>query len=341
MTGTRPSMGLMDQGWAAPEVSDGDAIAATLRAVCAAEEAGLDSAWIGQHHFRRQDAPYWGRISATEVFLAHAGALTSRIRLGTGVRVLSTTSAQRAAEEMNLLSRLLAGRVEFGIGLGSHGNVTGTPEEKAERFRSLLGELLGFLADDPGVAELPLSPSSPVELGQRIWAAARDAPTIALLAELCVNLVVGQAEIATAQAEFVRRYRAAGGSGRTRGVRVVFVAPSREEALAESAAAADLYFSAMSKGGYYRQAVERGLITDPPRSRTDMLSAINFIAGSPADVTAQLNDYLATTRVDQLDVMAHLPRIALPHVRRSMELLQSEVRPNLVYDPLPAGAMAA
>src|SRR5947209_7041515 len=39
-----------------------------------------DEAWIGEHH-----SGGWELIGSPEVFIAHAAALTQRIRLGTGV----------------------------------------------------------------------------------------------------------------------------------------------------------------------------------------------------------------------------------------------------------------
>ena len=50
-----------------------------------AEKCGFDSAWIAQHHFHEGE----GGLPAPFVFLAHAAAHTSRIRLGTGVSVAS------------------------------------------------------------------------------------------------------------------------------------------------------------------------------------------------------------------------------------------------------------
>ena len=37
------------------------------------------------------DNPFYGRVPASEIFLAHIAANTKRIQVGTGVRVLSTT----------------------------------------------------------------------------------------------------------------------------------------------------------------------------------------------------------------------------------------------------------
>ncbi|SON53917.1 Alkanal monooxygenase alpha chain [Hartmannibacter diazotrophicus] len=338
MTSERPKFGVMDQGWAAPEMSDATSVGLTLDAIRIAEDLGFDSAWVGQHHHRRDDAPFWGRIPATEVFLAYAGAKTNRIALGTGVRVLSTTTALRTAEEMSLLSLLLDGRVDFGIGLGAQHNDSRSAEEKGEIFRRLLDELLAVLSDDPETGLLPLSPTSPVDLRTRLFAAARDETTLAHLARTGVNLVVGQAEPGETQADYIRLYRKLGGKGETRGVRIVFLAPTRQQAIEDCAEAADLYFDLMSKGGYYKLAVQRGLIPEVPRSREEMLEAIHFIAGTPDEVIEELNAHLAVTGLDRLDAMIQLPRMDPAHVRRTMALLQQEVRPHLVYRPYGADA---
>jgi alkanesulfonate monooxygenase SsuD/methylene tetrahydromethanopterin reductase-like flavin-dependent oxidoreductase (luciferase family) len=326
----------MDQGWAAPETSDAEAAAAVLAAIRLADELGFDSAWVGQHHHRRSEMAFWGRIPATEILLSHAAAQTRSIALGTGVRILSVTPAQRTAEEMRLLSLLSGGRVDFGVGLGSMQHGLKSHAEKAAEFRRLLSELLALLRDDPSTGVPELSPASPVDISTRLWAAARDETTLCCLADLGVNLVVGQAEMGSVQARYVQQYRASGGRGRTRGVRLLLVAPTRAEAHADSRAAAELYYSQMSKGGYHKEAVAKGLLPEVPASYEDMLHQVNFIAGTPDEVARDLNDYLAVTGVDQLDGMISIPRIRPDHVHRTMRLLQAEVRPQLVYRPVPA-----
>ena len=49
-----------------------------------AEAAGLDSAWIAQHHFHEAE----GGLPAPFAFLGFVAAQTSRIRLGTGIVTL-------------------------------------------------------------------------------------------------------------------------------------------------------------------------------------------------------------------------------------------------------------
>lgn len=331
MSTTVPKFGVMDQGWAAPEVSDADAARNVIACIRLADELGFDSAWVGEHHHRRPDSPFWGRVPASEIVLGYAAAQTSRIALGGGVRILSTTPAQRTAEEMCTLSVLSGGRVDFGIGLGSGQHGMKTREEKAAEFRRLLDELLAVLRNDPKLGAPELSPLSPVDITARLWAAGRDEPTIRHLAETGVNLVVGQAELGSVQATYVQQYRAAGGKGLTRGVRLVFVAETDEQALAESAAAADLYYSLIGKGAYQKEAQARGLVAAEPGSREEMLDQVNFVVGSPDTVARKLNDYLAATGIDQLDAMVNVPRVSAAHVARTLKLLQAEVRPQLVY----------
>lgn len=331
MSTSFPKFGVMDQGWAAAEVSDADAAQAVVACIRLADELGFDSAWVGEHHHRRPDSPFWGRVPASEVVLGYAAAQTSRIALGGGVRILSTTSSQRTAEEMSMLSVLTGGRVDFGIGLGSGQHGLKTREEKAAEFCRLLDDLLAVLRNDPKLGAPELSPVSPVDLTTRLWAAGRDPVSIRHLAETGVNLVVGQAELGAVQADYVRQYRAAGGKGYTRGVRLVFVAETDEQAIADSAAAADLYYELIGKGAYQKEAQAKGLVAAEPTTREEMLEQVNFIVGAPDTVARKLNDYLATTGIDQLDAMVQVPRVGAANVARTLRLLQNDVRPQLVY----------
>ncbi|MDR3475482.1 MAG: LLM class flavin-dependent oxidoreductase [Devosia sp.] len=333
MDGTR-NFGVMDQGWATPDRTDAETVRAALDTIRVADELGFDSAWIGEHHHVKPEAAFYGRIPASEIFLAYAAAQTQRITLGTGVRILSTTPAQRTAEEMSLLSLLSGGRAEFGVGLGSGQHATKSREEKAAEFRTLLDELLAVLRNDPSLGTPPLSPVPPADLSSRIWAAARDEPTIVHLAETGINIVVGQAEIGQAQASYIRQYRAAGGTGKARGVRLVFVAETHDEAIARSSAAADTYFKMMGGNGYHKEAVAKGYLPAEVKSREDQLLHINFVVGTPEEVAAQLNAYLELTGLDQLDFMAQIPRLEPADVHRSLKLLKAEVMPRLVFKPL-------
>src|SRR6516162_7114367 len=81
-----------------------------------AEKAGLDSAWIAQHHFHEPE----GGLPAPFAFLGFVAAKTSRIRLGTGIVTLPLESAVRVAEDAAVLDLLCHGRFELGVGTGGN-----------------------------------------------------------------------------------------------------------------------------------------------------------------------------------------------------------------------------
>ncbi|MBO1741190.1 putative FMN-dependent luciferase-like monooxygenase [Leifsonia sp. TF02-11] len=79
-----------------------------------AEEVGLDTVWVAQHHFHEAE----GGLPSPFVLLAQAAALTSRIRLGTGIVTLPLEAPLRVAEDAAVLHLLSDGRLELGIGSG-------------------------------------------------------------------------------------------------------------------------------------------------------------------------------------------------------------------------------
>ena len=97
-----------------------------------AEAAGLDSIWMGEHVvlFDKTEFPYPGSRDgklpvpdgsgmldtvATFGFLA---AATQRVRLGTGIALISQRNPIYTAKEFTTLDWLSGGRIDFGIGVG-------------------------------------------------------------------------------------------------------------------------------------------------------------------------------------------------------------------------------
>ncbi len=77
-----------------------------------AEEAGLDSVWLGEHHF----CDYI--LSSPAVVLAAISERTERIHLGTAVTLLATLDPIRVAEDYATLDLLSDGRLELAVGRG-------------------------------------------------------------------------------------------------------------------------------------------------------------------------------------------------------------------------------
>src|SRR5437879_2642063 len=78
-----------------------------------AEEVGLHSAWIGEHHFSTL-----GVLSCPDLVLAQVAAKTERIRLAPAVTVLPLHHPIRVAEQWATLDLLSNGRVDFAAGRG-------------------------------------------------------------------------------------------------------------------------------------------------------------------------------------------------------------------------------
>ena len=78
-----------------------------------AEEVGLHSAWIGEHHFSTL-----GVLSCPDLVLAYVAARTKRIRLAPAVTVLPLHHPIRVAEQWATLDLLCGGRVDFAAGRG-------------------------------------------------------------------------------------------------------------------------------------------------------------------------------------------------------------------------------
>src|SRR5215472_1006293 len=78
-----------------------------------AEEVGLNSAWIGEHHFSTL-----GVLSCPDIVLAQVAARTRRIRLAPAVTVLPLHQPIRVAEQWATLDMLSDGRVDFAAGRG-------------------------------------------------------------------------------------------------------------------------------------------------------------------------------------------------------------------------------
>jgi probable LLM family oxidoreductase len=103
-------MSLDDQG---RPVSAGKVIRDVVEQAKLAEEVGLNSFNIGEHH--RDDYA----VSAPDTILAGIATVTSKIKLGTGVTVLSSDDPVRVYQRFATIDALSNGRAEITAGRGS------------------------------------------------------------------------------------------------------------------------------------------------------------------------------------------------------------------------------
>jgi len=101
--------------WRAPwskTSSAAEALRQTIELAEAAEELGLDGAFVRVHHFARQ-------LASPFPLLAAIGARTSRIEVGTGVIDMRYENPLYMAEEAAATDLISGGRLQLGVSRGS------------------------------------------------------------------------------------------------------------------------------------------------------------------------------------------------------------------------------
>ncbi|MGW5052226.1 LLM class flavin-dependent oxidoreductase [Actinokineospora sp. NPDC004072] len=229
-----------------PGQSDRDALDRAVAALDAAERAGLDEAWVAEHHFM----PY-GVCPDAAAFAAFALGRTRRIAIGTAVSVLSTAHPVAVAERALLLDNLSGGRFHLGVGRGGPWvdlEVFGTGLDRYRTgFPDALDLLLRALAG-PTVAgtprfpfrEVPVVPAPLTRPHPPVAVAATSKATVALAAARGLPLLLGMHVADEDKLAMVAHYRAAGGPVDAPHVSAVVahVADSRAEAVDEVMASA-------------------------------------------------------------------------------------------------------
>jgi alkanesulfonate monooxygenase SsuD/methylene tetrahydromethanopterin reductase-like flavin-dependent oxidoreductase (luciferase family) len=156
--------------------SAGDALLQTVELAVAAEEIGIDGAFVRVHHFARQ-------LASPFPLLAAIGVKTERIEIGTGVIDMRYENPLYMAEDAAAADLLAGGRLQLGISRGSPEPAWRGAEafgytldhdqarEKTALFRAAIagaGVVRADVGGRPGDAMLAVQPQSP-GLADRIW----------------------------------------------------------------------------------------------------------------------------------------------------------------------------
>ncbi|MFF5103202.1 LLM class flavin-dependent oxidoreductase [Streptomyces sp. NPDC000134] len=211
-----------------PGQGQGEALHRAVRSAEVAEEAGLDSVWLAEHHF----VPYGTCPSAVTLAALLLGR-TSRLRIGTAVSVLANTHPVALGEQAALLHVTSGGRFSLGVGRGGPWvdlEVFGGGLAAYERqFPESLDLLMRWLRD-PVVAasgeryrfrEVPVVPrpsdALTEEAGPEVVVACTSPASVELAAErglpMLLGMHVGDEEKAEMVALWRQHARAAGRPG--------------------------------------------------------------------------------------------------------------------------------
>ena len=137
---------LLDQSVRFADVPASAALAGTLEAAKLADRLGYRRFWVSEHHASRFLCG-----SAPEVLIAALGAVTSRIRLGSGGVMLPHYSAYKVAEQFAVLSNLYPDRIDLGVGRAPGGEMRvaaalSAPHPPSFReFPQQVADLVGYL----------------------------------------------------------------------------------------------------------------------------------------------------------------------------------------------------
>jgi alkanesulfonate monooxygenase SsuD/methylene tetrahydromethanopterin reductase-like flavin-dependent oxidoreductase (luciferase family) len=177
-----------------------DAHLQTIELAVAAEEIGIDGAYVRVHHFARQ-------LASPVPLLAAIAARTSRIEMGTAVIDMRYENPLYMAEEAAATDLIAGGRLQLGVSRGSpepalrgsesFGYVPAEGQTdadlaraKTQVFRAAI-DGAGMAHADTGrpgsTATLAIQPQSP-GLGERIWWGAGNRSTAVWAAQQGMNL---------------------------------------------------------------------------------------------------------------------------------------------------------
>ena len=150
--------------------------------VLQAERGGFEAAWIGEHHameFTIAPNPF--------IHLAHIGAKTSTIRLGTGTIIAPFWHPIKLAGEAALCDVAVGGRLDLGIARGAYSfeyerilpglDAMGAGKRMREMIPALQQLWRGDYAHQGEFWSFPATTTSPKPIqtdGPPIWVAARD-----------------------------------------------------------------------------------------------------------------------------------------------------------------------
>ncbi len=169
-----------------------------------ADNIGMHSAWIGEHHFSTL-----GVTSCPDLLLGQVAAKTKKIRLAPAVNVLPLHHPIRVAEQWATLDLLSGGRVDFATGRGYDRNeyapLQASFEENAEIFAESLEIVHRLWTSEEAVTHrgkyyafdnVKITPT-PVQQPIPIHIASFSKPSIDLAVKMNLGLVVS-ASAATA-----------------------------------------------------------------------------------------------------------------------------------------------
>jgi alkanesulfonate monooxygenase SsuD/methylene tetrahydromethanopterin reductase-like flavin-dependent oxidoreductase (luciferase family) len=305
--------------------------AAMFEQVEYADQAGLDSIWVTEHHFTED-----GYLSAVMPAMAAIAARTKRVTLGTYVLLAPFYHPLRLAEDAALIDVISNGRLRLGIGLGyRQEEFEGFQIPRTERLgrtletieilkRAWTGEPFSFQGRhftfrEARVLPRPVSQPHPELLwGGMAPEAIRRGAKLGL--SFACNL--GAREIAQYH-QALREYGKDPAAFNVVTSRLVYIADSEEQAWREVEAPV-MYQMAM----YGKWLAAAGFNSASFRPDPEVLRR-NGVLGPPEVVTERLRQIVTSTPMTEMAVSMQVPGLEPRKALRSLERFATAVLPVL------------
>jgi luciferase family oxidoreductase group 1 len=281
----------------------------------AAERLGYNRYWVAEHHGMPGLA-----CTSPEVLLAHIGAKTERIRIGSGALLLPHYKALKVAESFNLLASLYPGRIDLGMGRAPGGTahvsmaLSGNFLENVRKLPESLKDITELLQGSYEYEGQPVTARPAPSVPPELWMLGTNRKSAVYAAEFGIGYVFGQFMSDTEGEEVVSAYREAftpsSFCSEPRAIIAIGVICSDTEEEAQRLA--------LAATALFRQ---EGDVKEPPP-----LSDRKLLIGTPDDVKSRLEQLALLYDVDEFMIVTMIPdyRKRL----RSFELLAGSFRNN-------------
>lgn len=311
---------IVELGIVPPGGTEHEGLRDALESARRAEREGFHRIWFAEHHLSRAFASHH-----PEVLIAAAAMATTRIRLGSGATLMNHYSPFKVAEMFSQLQTLAPGRIDLGMGRATAGPVVdlALQRDRANPVRSDHGQqILETLAwlHDAFPADHPFA-GNPLTLGSggvpEAWLLGSSPESSASLAAgLGIGFAFAQFIRPTLAVTALRRYRQefrASDLGLERPRAMLSVNVSVGDTTADG-----VHLANGPKGYYARLARARRdvnaiMVPEPDTALPEMTDAERdeptgvvdgrwprFVAGSPDDVRATLEQMIEESGADEL-----------------------------------------
>jgi luciferase family oxidoreductase group 1 len=149
-----------------------DALKYTGQLAQEVEKLGYTRFWVSEHHFTNSLAG-----SSPEVLISHLGAITSKIRIGSGGVMLPHYSPYKVAENFRVLEGLYPNRVDLGLGRAPGGMPLSTMvlqeglHRQGDPYPQQIEDLMTYLYDlsDQGHRFTGIRATPMIETAPKMW----------------------------------------------------------------------------------------------------------------------------------------------------------------------------